>query len=437
MDKPRIVVVGGGAAGLELVARLGRKFARRGKADVFLVERNRSHIWKPLLHEVASGALDSSLDEVGYRSHAHRYGYRYFPRALETIDREAREVVLAPITDEDGDEVMGRYRLGYDYLVLAIGSVSNDFGTPGVAEHCIFLDQRRQAERFREKLLNLCMKVSQQVIDDPASDAKARIAIVGGGATGVELSAELYNAARELAHYGLEKFDNSRMAVTLIEAGPRILPAVPERVSAAAHKELERIGVRVLTATKVVAATPQGMQTGDGDLIEAPLRVWAAGIKAPDFLRDIAGLETNRLNQLVVTPTLQSTRDERIFAIGDCCSCTLPGQERPVPPRAQAAHQMASNVASNLRRMLTGRPLKLFVYKDHGSLVSLSHYSTIGSLMGSLIGGSMRVEGRIARFVYVSLYRLHLIAVHGWLRAIAMILVGHINRVIRPRIKLH
>lgn len=437
MDKPRIVVVGGGAAGLELVARLGRKFARRGKADVFLVERNRSHIWKPLLHEVASGALDSSLDEVGYRSHAHRYGYRYFPRALETIDREVREVVLAPITDEDGDEVMGRYRLGYDYLVLAIGSVSNDFGTPGVAEHCIFLDQRRQAERFREKLLNLCMKVSQQVIDDPASDAKARIAIVGGGATGVELSAELYNAARELAHYGLEKFDNSRMAVTLIEAGPRILPAVPERVSAAAHKELERIGVRVLTATKVVAATPQGMQTGDGDLIEAPLRVWAAGIKAPDFLRDIAGLETNRLNQLVVTPTLQSTRDERIFAIGDCCSCTLPGQERPVPPRAQAAHQMASNVASNLRRMLTGRPLKPFVYKDHGSLVSLSHYSTIGSLMGSLIGGSMRVEGRIARFVYVSLYRLHLIAVHGWLRAIAMILVGHINRVIRPRIKLH
>lgn len=437
MDKPRIVVVGGGAAGLELVAQLGRKLARRGKADVFLVERNRSHIWKPLLHEVASGALDSSLDEVGYRSHANRYGYRYYPRALETIDRGAREVVLAPITDEDGDEVMGRYRLGYDYLVVAIGSVSNDFGTPGVAEHCIFLDQRRQAERFREKLLNLCMQVSQKVIDDPASDAKARIAIVGGGATGVELSAELYNAARELAHYGLEKFDNSRMAVTLVEAGPRILPAVPERVSTAAHKELERIGVSVRTATKIVAVTPQGMQTGDGDLIEAPLRVWAAGIKAPDFLRDIAGLETNRLNQIVVTPTLQSSRDERVFAIGDCCSCTLPGQERPVPPRAQAAHQMASNVASNLRRLLTGRPLKPFVYKDHGSLVSLSHFSTIGSLMGNLIGGSMRVEGRIARFVYVSLYRLHLIAVHGWLRAIAMILVGHINRVIRPRIKLH
>ncbi|MEZ5670440.1 MAG: NAD(P)/FAD-dependent oxidoreductase [Alphaproteobacteria bacterium] len=435
--KPRIVVVGGGAAGLELVARLGRKLARRGRAEVILVERNRSHIWKPLLHEVASGALDSSLDEVGYRSHAHRYGYRYFPRALEAIDRDAQAVVLAPIVDEDGEEVMGRYRLSYDWLVIAIGSVSNDFGTPGVAEHCIYLDQRRQAERFRQKLLNLCLKVSQQVSDDPASDAKVRVAIVGGGATGVELSAELYNAARELAHYGLERFDNSRMDVTLVEAGPRILPAVPERVSDAAHKELERIGVHVRTATRIVACTPQGMQTADGDLIAAPLRVWAAGIKAPDFLKDIAGLETNRLNQLVVTPELRTSRDPRIFAIGDCCSCALPGWERPVPPRAQAAHQMASRTARNLAALLAGRPLKPFVYKDHGSLVSLSHYSTIGSLMGNLVGGSMRVEGRIARFVYVSLYRLHLIAVHGWLRAIAMILVGHINRVIRPRIKLH
>ena len=437
MNKPRIVVVGGGAAGLELVAMLGRKLARRGKAEIILVERNRSHIWKPLLHEVASGALDSSLDEVGYRNHAYRYGYRYMPRALEAIDRDACAVVLAPIIDEDGEEVMGRARLDYDHLVLAIGSVSNDFGTPGVAEHCLYLDQRRQAERFRQKLLNQCMKVSQAVSDDPASDAKVRIAIVGGGATGVELSAELHNAARELAHYGLEKFDNDRMAVTLIEAGPRILPAVPERVSKAAHKELERIGVTVRTATKIVAATREGMQTGDGDLIVAHLKVWAAGIKGPDFLHEIAGLETNRLNQLVVTPDLRTSRDARIFAIGDCCACTLPGQDRPVPPRAQAAHQMASRTAANLVNLLSGRPLKPFVYKDHGSLVSLSHYSTIGSLMGNLIGGSMRVEGRIARFVYVSLYRLHLIAVHGWLRAIAMILVGHINRVIRPRIKLH
>lgn len=434
---PRIVVVGGGAAGLELVARLGRKLGRRGKAQIVLVERNASHIWKPLLHEVASGALDSSLDEVGYRDHARRCGYRFFPRTLEGIDRTAREVILAPVVDDDGEEVMGRYRLAYDYLVLAIGSVSNDFGTPGVAAHCIFLDQRRQAERFRQKLLDHCMKVSQEISDNPTSDDKVHVAIVGGGATGVELSAELFNAARELSHYGLEKFDNSRMAVTLVEAGPRILPAVPERVSGAAHKELERIGVTVLTDTRIVEADADALHTAEGNAIRARLKVWAAGIKAPDFLHEIGGLETNRLNQLVVTQALQTTRDERIFAIGDCCMCPMPGSERPVPPRAQAAHQMASCVAKSLKRAIAGQPALDYTYKDYGSLVSLSHFSTIGSLMGSLIGGSMRVEGRIARFFYVSLYRLHLIAVHGWVRAIAMIMVGHINRVVRPRIKLH
>lgn len=437
MDIPRIVVVGGGAGGLELVARLGRRLGRRGKAQVVLVERNASHIWKPLLHEVASGALDSSLDEVGYREHAHRCGYRFFPRTLEGIDRAAREVILAPVVDDDGEEVMGRYRLGYDWLVLAIGSVTNDFGTPGVADHCIFLDQRRQAERFRQKLLDQCMKVAQEVADNPGADDKVHVAIVGGGATGVELSAELYNAARELSHYGLEKFDNSRMAVTLVEAGPRILPAVPERLSKAAHVELERIGVTVLTDTRIVKADATALHTAEGNAIRARLKVWAAGIRAPAILHEIDGLETNRLNQLVVTPTLQASRDDRVFAIGDCCACPMPGSERPVPPRAQAAHQMAKCVAKSLSRALKGQPPLAYTYKDYGSLVSLSHFSTIGSLMGSLIGGSMRVEGRIARFFYVSLYRLHLIAVHGWVRAVAMIAVGHINRVVRPRIKLH
>lgn len=434
MTLPRIVVVGGGAGGLELVARLGRRLRRR--AEIALVDRSHSHIWKPLLHEVASGSLDPSLDEVGYRSHAHRHGYRFFPRRLEAIDREAREIVLAPVLDEDGTEVMGRYRAGYDWLVLAIGSVTNDFGTPGVREHCTFLDDRTQAERFRHRLLDQCMRVSQAVAEG-AADAEVRIEIVGGGATGVELAAELRNAGRELAHYGLERFDDSRMAITLIEAGPRILPGLPERIAAAAQRELERIGVRVLVATRIVEVTREGMRTADGAMIPAHLKVWAAGIKAPDFLHDIAGLETNRLNQLVVTPELRTTRDERIFAIGDCAAVTMPGADRPVPPRAQAAHQMANRLADNFARMLSGRPPKPFVYRDRGSLVSLSHFSAIGSLMGSLSGGSMRVEGRVARFLYVSLYRQHLIAVQGWLRGLAMILVGHINRVIRPRIKLH
>jgi len=433
--KTQIVVVGGGAAGLELATRLGARFGRE-HFDIILVEKSRTHIWKPLLHEVAAGALDANLDEVGYRSHGHTWGYRFFYGSMEGVDRDSRHVLIAPILDEDGAEIMGRHRIHYDYLVLAVGSVSNDFGTKGVARHCIFLDSRQQADRCRAKLLDHCLRVSRTLVENPQSDATVRVDIVGGGATGVELAAELYNAAVALRHYGLEGFDESRMKVTLIEAGPRILPMLPEKLAEAAHKELEALGVRVITGEQVVEATREGMVTNSGELIKADLRVWAAGVKGPDMLAGL-GLEVTRNNQLLVRPSLQTTRDDRIFAIGDCAWFVPAGETRAVPPRAQAAHQMASTAFHNIRALIRKKPLRDFVYHDHGSLVSLSHFSTVGSLMGNLVGGRMAVEGRLARLVYRSLYRMHLIAIHGWFKGVALILVGHVNQIVRPRLKLH
>jgi len=434
--KTQIVVVGGGAGGLELVRRLGAKLGR-DSFDIILVERNATHIWKPLLHEVAAGSLDANLDEVGYRSHGFRWRYRFFAGTLETVDREARQVVIAPVLDEDGTEIIGRHRIRYDYLVMAVGAVSNDFGTPGVREHCLFLEDRTQADRFRQKLLNHCLRVSRALSTDPTADVAVNIAIVGGGATGVELAAELYNAAAGLRHYGLEVFDESRLKVTLIEAGPRILPALPEKLAEAAHAELEALGVRVLVGTAVKQVTSEAMITASGEEIPGDLKVWAAGVRGPDFLKEIAGLETTRSNQLVVRPTLQTTHDDRILAIGDCCFFKPEGAERPVPPRAQAAHQMAWTAYRNILALIEGKPLEEFVYRDRGSLVSLSRFSTVGSLMGNLVGGRMAIEGRLARMVYISLYRMHLIGIHGWLKGVALILVGHVNQVIRPRLKLH
>jgi len=434
--KTQIVVVGGGAGGLELVRRLGAKLGR-DDFDVILDERNRTHIWKPLLHEVAAGSLDANLDEVGYRSHGHRWGCRFFYGSLESIDRASRQVVVAPLHDDDGTELISRHRLRYDYLVIAIGSVSNDFGTPGVKDQCLFLEDRAQADRFRQKLLNHCLRVSRTMTADPAADAFVDVAIVGAGATGVELAAELYNSASALKHYGLEVFDESRLRVTLIEAGPRILPALPEPLANAAHAELEALGVRILVGTCVTAATQEGLSLNSGCQVPADIMVWAAGVRGAGVLGDLDGLEVSRSNQLIVRPTLQTTLDERVFAMGDCCYLVPAGQERPIPPRAQAAHQMAATVYRNLLGIVSARDLERFEYRDKGSLVSLSRFSTVGSLMGNLVGGRMAIEGRLARVVYLSLYRMHLLAIHGWAKGLALILVGHVNRVIRPRLKLH
>jgi NADH dehydrogenase len=428
----KIVIVGGGAGGLELATQLGHKLGRKKKAEIILVDRNHSHLWKPLLHEVATGSLDEGIDGLSYLAHARNHHFRFQLGTLTTIDRQSQRLHLSEIRDAQGELLVPERELAYDTLVMALGSTSNDFGTPGVKDYSIFLDNPHQARRFHNEMLNLFLKFSSS----EGTQEKVNIAIVGGGATGVELSAELHNAVKQLHSYGYKGLDNQALNVTLVEAGERILPALPPRISTAAHQELTKLGVRVLTQTMVTSADKHGLHTKSGEFIEADLMVWAAGIKAPDFMKEIGGLETNRINQLVVKPTLQTTLDENIYAIGDCASCALPSGGF-VPPRAQSAHQMASLVLDNILAQMKGKELKNYVYKDHGSLVSLSRFSTVGSLMGNLMRGSMMVEGRIARFVYISLYRMHQVALHGYFKTGLMMLVGSINRVIRPRLKLH
>lgn len=427
----RIIVVGGGAGGLELATKLGRTLGRKNRAQITLVDRKASHLWKPLLHEVATGSLDEGVDALSYRAHAKNHSFDFQMGSLQDIDRERKVIILSELKDEHGELLMPSRELEYDLLVMAIGSTSNDFNTPGVRENCIFLDSPEQAHRFRTEMNNEFLKLHAK-----NGNGTVDIAIVGAGATGVELSAELHNAVKELRTYGFGDLDSSKLNVNLIEAGERILPALPPRISSAAHQEFVKLGVNVRTATMVTKAEKDGLTTKDGEKIPAQIMVWAAGIKAPDFIKDIAGLETNRINQLVVKGTLQTTRDDDIFVIGDLAQCTQPDGSF-VPPRAQAAHQMASQAFSNIVAKLNGRELKNYVYKDHGSLVSLSRFSTVGSLMGNLTKGSMMVEGRIARVVYISLYRMHLMALHGVFKTGLMMLVGRINRVLRPNLKLH
>ncbi|GKX54470.1 NADH dehydrogenase [Leminorella grimontii] len=431
-EKKKIVIVGGGAGGLELATRLGKKLGCKGKAEITLVDRNQSHLWKPLLHEVATGALDDGVDALSYLAHARNNAFHFQLGTLIGIEREAKRIRLARINTEQGEELVPEREIPYDILVMALGSVSNDFGTPGVKENCIYLDNPKQAQLFHNRMLDLFLKFSAH----SGERERVNIAIVGGGATGVELSAELHNAVKQLHSYGYKGLDNSALNVTLVEAGERILPALPVRISSAAHQELINLGVNVMTQTMVTSADANGLHTKGGEFIQADLMVWAAGIKAPDFMKELGGLETNRINQLVVEPTLQTTRDPSIFAIGDCASL-MQESGVPVPPRAQAAHQMATLCYQNVLAVLNGQALKNYRYTDRGSLVSLSKYSTVGSLMGNLTSGSMMIEGRLARLAYISLYRMHQVALFGYVKTGLIMLVGSINRIIRPRLKLH
>jgi NADH dehydrogenase len=434
-QKHQVVIVGGGAAGLELATALGNKLGKKGLADIILIDATRTHIWKPLLHEVAAGTLDSAEDELEYLAQARWNHFRYRLGRMIDLDRERQEVCLAATYSEEGNEIIPERRFRYDTLVMAVGSLSNGFGIQGVKEHCLFLDTTAEAERFQGKLLNCMLKAHTQ--GKPIAEGQLDLAIVGAGATGVELAAQIHRVTRLLSAYGLDTIDPDKdIKIHVIEAGPRILPALPERLSRAAERELSNLGVTVHVNQRVVEITEAGIVTAEGGVIPAAMKVWAAGIKAPDFLQGIAGLETNRINQLVVKRSLQTSLDVNIFAMGDCAACPMDEQGNTVPPRAQAAHQQASTLAKTIRRRLSGQSPLDYTYRDYGSLVALGRYSTVGSLMGGLIG-SMMVSGHIARFVYLSLYKMHQAALYGWPRAILISFLHFLRKGIDPQVKLH
>jgi NADH dehydrogenase len=440
----RIVIVGGGAGGLELATKLGDRFGSQKsaskKVSIILVDKNRTHLWKPKLHEVAAGSMDLADQELDYIAQAHWHHFSFRLGELTGIDREKRQIQVAPFYDDSGVLVTPQQTIDYDTLIISIGSLTNDFGTPGVEKYAQRLESLLDAKRFHLRLINACLRA--QVQTEPLAPHQLQVVIIGAGATGVELAAELHRTTRAIISFGMDRVDPEKdLKVILIEADPRILPALSPRISTAAEKLLEDLGVEVMTSAKVKEIQADRVCLSNGIEIPAELIVWAAGVKAPDFLNGIGGLESNHANQLLVLPTLQTTLDPHIFAIGDCAACPWPeannGKGGIVPPRAQAAHQQSSHLYSQIQQIIDGKQLKPYQYRDFGSLVSLGEYSSVGSMMGGLIGGSLMVEGLFAKLMYISLYKLHQLALHGWVKVFLDTISRLIHRRTHSIVKLH
>ena len=431
----RIVVVGGGAAGLQLATQTGERYGRRGKAEITLVERARTHLWKPLLHAVAAGSMDPGKHEVNYLAHAHSHGFKYRLGEMVGLDRAGHCLQLKSSRDDEHREITPAASLPYDTLVIAVGSVTNDFGTPGAAEFAVPLETPEQAARFNRRLVNACIRAHSQ--ESEVRPGQLHVAIIGAGATGTELAAELHHTIREVVGQGLDRVDPERdVRIVLIEAADRILPALTERIAAKASDMLAKLGVEVRVKSRVAEVLADGVRLSDGTIIASELVVWSAGVKGPEFLRHLDGLEVTRSNQLVVLPTLLTTRDDNVFAIGDCAAAPRAGFDTPVPPRAQAAHQQATHLLTQLGRRMDRRSLEPFHYRDFGSLVSLGRSQTVGNLM-SRTASNMFIEGMLARLMYRSLYKMHERALHGSARTAVRALARSLTGRSEPMVKLH
>ena len=429
----KIVIIGGGAGGLELACKLGRKL---GPEQVMLVDCRLYHIWKPSLHEVAAGTLDIHQEGLSYQMLAHDNHFTFVYGALKGLDAAARCVTVGAVLGETQETLLPERRIGYESLVLAIGSTANYFGVPGAQQYTIALNATEDAERFRLRTLKLLTEA--ELRKEHHADAGVDIVIIGGGATGVELAAELREASGVYLTYGFQQLQAMQdVRITLLEGAPRILAPLPDKVSDAALKLLHERAITVVTDTRVTAIDHRQVTVADGTVYKADICVWAAGIKAPEVLAGL-GLPTTRSGQIEVDGKLAVQGHPNIYALGDCAAC-VGADGKLVPPRAQAAHQMADYLRAALLARAGGSApsTKPYVYRDYGSLVSFGHSTTVGSLMGSLKGLSWFVDGFIARTMYVSLHLMHHQAVLGTVRTGVLALARFLIKRSTPLVKLH
>ena len=421
-----IVIVGGGAGGLELATQLGETYGKNNKAKITLVDQNLTHIWKPLLHEIAAGSLNPHEEQTNYFAHAEKHHYEFVLGTLVGVNKDKKFIDLIPpqVSKEQNTNVQ---QLSYDTLILALGSVSNDFNTAGVRENCHFLDSRKQADVFQQDLLHLYIEAQNQ-----PNQRTLNIGIVGAGATGVELAAELIETTKNFYRYGLKKIHPNQVKITLIEASERILPALSEKTAEHSAKQLKKMGIEVLTKHRVEKIDEHSIYFSNGDQLKSDITVWAAGVKAPKVLESFTDFERDNINRLMVYATLQTYSDPNVFAFGDCARCQLDARHPPLGPRAQVASQQASFLVDAMAARLNGRSQPMFSFNDKGSLVSLSRNKAVGELLGDV-----SVQGYIAKTMYVSLYRLHQATIHGYTQAGLLTMKDLLTRRVRPKIKLY
>ena len=382
--RPRVVVVGGGFAGLWATRALAS-----AAVDVVLVDRGNHHLFQPLLYQVATAGLSAPDIAAPLRHILRRQRNVEVRMATVTgIDADAKRIVL-----EDGDT------LAFDYLLLASGATHAYFGNDHWATHAPGLKTLDDALDLRRKLL-LAFERAEAATDPAERDAWLSFAIVGGGPTGVELAGTLAEIARHTLRDEFRNIDPSSARVRLVEAGPRVLAAFPEDLSVKAKRQLEKLGVEVSTGMPVKDITADGYTLGDV-FVAAKTVVWAAGVAASS-LGAMLGVPLDRAGRVQVQPDLSVPGHPDIFVAGDLAAL-MQANGKPVPGVAPAAKQMGRLVAANIRARLAGKPTSAFAYKDYGNL------ATIGRMAAVVDLGKLRFSGLLAWWFWLVMHVFFLI----------------------------
>ena len=385
------MILGGGFAGLNAARAL-----RREPVEVVLIDRRNHHLFQPLLYQVATAALNPSDIAQPIRKILRTQRNAGVALAEARAIDPARKVV----TLADGE-------LPFDFLIVATGATHSYFGHPEWERHAPGLKTLEDALAIRRRVL-LAYEAAERETDEARQSAWLTFVVVGGGPTGVELAGALAEIARQGLRDDFRRIDPRRARVILIEAGPRILPGFPERLSHSAVAQLARLGAEVLTGSAVTSIDPEGVTLGERR-VAARTVLWAAGVAASPIARSL-GVSLDRTGRVPVAPDLSLPGSPNIFVVGDLAALQQDG--RPVPGVAPAAIQEGSHAARNIARILRGKPTLPFRYHDKGSLATIGRASAVADF------GRLRLSGPIAWLAWLLVHIFFLIGFRNRLRVL-------------------
>jgi NADH dehydrogenase len=377
MNKPKVVILGGGFGGLAAARALYKS------AEVTVVDRHNFQTFLPLLYQVSTAGL--AADHVAYpiRGALRKTDIKFRMGSPISVDHKNNEVKL------DSSEV-----LKFDHLIVALGSVSADFGIPGVNEHALGMKTVHEALTIRAEIMRRFEDLCR--FED---DTKLSISVIGGGPTGVEMAGAIAELIR-----GPLKSDQANAAahiqVSLIEAGPRLLPPFAPSLSARTKKDLEKLGVKVLLNAAVKAIEHRKIILKDDSVLNSEITIWAAGVKGSDAMAQL-NLPTNG-NRVAVEPTMQVKNYPNVWALGDIAGAV--GKDgRPLPMVAPVAIQQGKFIAKQIARLMAKKPLTDFKYLDKGSMATIGRNKAIVQVKG------IKIAGPIAWLIWLWLHLFYLL----------------------------
>jgi NADH dehydrogenase len=384
-SRPRVVIVGAGFGGLEAARAL-----HGAPVDVLLVDRNNYHTFQPLLYQVATTGLEPEEIAHAVRAIYHEQPNFHFRLGdVRGVDWEARRVSLA-----DGGE------LAYEFLILAAGASTNDFGIPGVHENAFALKSLTDAIRLRAHILEQFECASR----DPSAIARGALCfvIVGGGPTGVETAGALVELFHKVLRKDYPSLDMKSARVVLIEREPRLLGTFHPSSQAYALAVVEKRGVEVRLGTAVERVTADSVTLAGGSTIASRTLIWAAGVRAAT-LADRLGLKQGRAGRIDVERDLSLKARPEVFVIGDMAA-SVDEHGALHPQLAPVAIQGARHAARTIRARLAGRSSEPFIYRDHGTMATIGRNAAVAELPGGI-----RTRGLVAWWMWLGLHLVQLI----------------------------